>query len=200
MTRIDTLCLVGSPGTNKVMNGELARLSRRALSRVPRVQEKQGSGILHYPFDPQVAQLATRYHRTSTRILWGLWESTATRLEPLFEQLVTDIAADDRSWLKQAATISVYASNVGRFEAGERQIVGVVKNAILVGAESLGITLRVDADQPDITIGVRMHDNRVWVGVDLLGRSLSQRGYRIARGMAPLREHLAASIVDARTV
>ena len=195
MTQINTLCMVGSPGTNKVMHGELSRLSRRALSRTAQVQTKHGTGVLQYSFDAELALIAIRYHRTSTRVLWGLFESQATRLEPLYDELVQDIAADRRPWLKLGSKFSVHASNVGRFSAGERQIVGTVKNAVIDGAKQQGVALRVDVQSPDWWLRIRMHDNTVWVGLDGIGKSLSQHGYRRERGAAPLREHLAAAML-----
>ncbi len=195
MSQIDTLYLVGSPGTNKVMHGELMRLSRRGLSRTIPVGKKHGSGALDYPFDADLAELAIRYHRTSTQVLWGLYESQANRLEPLYDELSHDVATDGRSWPKLGQRFSVHASNVGGFAAGERQIIGTVKNALIDGASKQGVKLEVDAENPDWWIRVRMHGDTVWVGLDFVGRSLSHHGYRLKRGAAPLREHLAAVLL-----
>jgi 23S rRNA G2445 N2-methylase RlmL len=195
MAVVDTLRLVGSPETNKVMAGELSRLSRRALSVVPPQPRKQGTGSLVYPFDAALAALAVHYHRTSTRVLWDLCESRASRLEPLYEELCADLAGDGRGWLWDGATISVRARNVGAFAAGERQVVGTVKNAVVDGAAARGLTVSIDPDDPDVAIAVRMHDDTVSVAVDLAGASLSQRGYRTERATASLREHLAAVMI-----
>lgn len=192
MSIVDTLHLIGSPDTNKVMMGELSRLARRALSgRLPEPR-KQGRGGLLYPFDPDLAYLAVSYHRTATRVLWDLYESSAARLEPLYAELVADVCADSRQWFWDGARISVSARNVAAFAAGERQIVGTVKNAIVDGAGERGVRLRVDPDTPDIYLTARMHDDTLGVSIDLAGASLSRRGYRTEHGAAPLREHLAA--------
>jgi 23S rRNA G2445 N2-methylase RlmL len=189
---IDTLRLIGSPETNKVMMGELSRLARRALAgRLPEPR-KQGSGALIYPFDPALAMVAVHYHRTATRVLWDLYQSRAQRLEPLYEELLTDLEQDRRPWYRDGAGISVQARNVGAFAAGERQIVGTVKNAIIDGAAARGVRLHVDPEAPDLVLVARMHDDTLTVSLDLAGRSLSQRGYRQEHGPAPMREHLAA--------
>ncbi len=87
-TVVDNLRLLGSAGTNTVMAGEMSRLARRASSLATRLTEpkKDGLGALVYPFDPDLAALAVRYHRTSSRVLWDLFQSDAVRLEP--EQLI----------------------------------------------------------------------------------------------------------------
>jgi 23S rRNA G2445 N2-methylase RlmL len=195
MARADNLLLVGSPGTNKVMEAELSRLSRRALSRLPGRPRRAGSGTLIYPMDRELALLALRYHRTSTRILAELYRSAADRLEPLYDELVADVTDDDRPWLADGATISVRARNVGAFAAGERQIVGTVKNAIVDGAARRGLTVRVDPKRPDALVTARLQDGALSVSVDLAGQSLSQRGWRGEAGEAPLREHLAAVLL-----
>ncbi|MCP4446633.1 MAG: hypothetical protein GY811_15000 [Myxococcales bacterium] len=196
MASIDFLRLIGISGTNKVMTGELSRLARRAVQgiRVP-TPKKQGLGALVYPFDTQLAEVAVSYHRTCSRVLWDLFESSARRLEPLYEELASDIANDDRGWLWDGASLSIRARNVQSFAAGERQIVGTVKNALIDGAAKRGISLRVDAHEADIEIAVRIHDGVLSVSVDLAGGAMHKRGYRVEAGDAPLRENLAAVLL-----
>lgn len=188
------LRLIGSPDTNKIMMGELSRLAGRALGKRPPPPQKQGRGAILYPFDADLAYVAVHYHRTATRVLWDLYESRAQRLEPLYDELVANVAADDRAWSWHGAGISVRARNVGAFAAGERQVVGTVKNAVIDGMRQRAKTLHVEPDSPDIYLAVRMHDDTVTVSIDLVGASLSQRGYRTEHGVAPLREHLAAAM------
>jgi 23S rRNA G2445 N2-methylase RlmL len=190
----DTLRVVGSPGTGKVMAAELVRLGQRRGVRPP-PPRKLGTGILLYPWDPVLAHTAVWYQRTATRVLWDLYESRARRLEPLYDELVAEVAADPRPFYPREGSISVTARNVGAFAAGERQVVGTVKNAILDGAAARGATLRVDPTDPDVHVAVRMADEVLTVSVDLAGASLSQRGYRARQAEASLREHLAAVMV-----
>jgi len=193
---IDELRLVGIPGTNKVMAGELSRLAGRAFDRVrlppPR---REGLGTLVYPFDSETAALAVRYHRTASRVLWSLYQSGAARLEPLYDDLLADLRRDTRQWYRDGDTFSVAPVNLSRFAAGERQIVGVVKNALIDGAARKGIRLEVDPGAPDLRIEARMHDETVTISIDLAGRPMNQRGYRTGTGVAPLRENLAAVLV-----
>lgn len=192
MPAVDRLRLIGSPDTNKVMMGELSRLARRSLKRRPPTPRKFPRAGLLYPFDPDLAVLAVRYQRTVTRALWELFESRTRRLEPLYDDLRLAIAEQTRTWCWDGAGISVRARNVSEFAAGERQVVGTVKNALIDGAAELGCTLYVQRERPDLLVDVRMHDRTLTVSLDLGGRSLSQRGYRQDSGPAPLREHLAA--------
>jgi len=190
------LRLVGLGGANKIMAGELSRLVSRAFDRYALPEpRKQGTGALLYPFEPKLAALAVRYHRTSARVLWDLYASDAPRLEPLYADLLSVISSDRRGWAWTGARISVSAYNVHDFAAGERQIVGVVKNALIDGFKTQGIALSVDPERPDLNIGVRLYEGKIFVSLDLAGRPMHDRGYRQASTLAPLREDLAALLV-----
>lgn len=204
--KIDFLHLVGLGGSNKVMAGELSRLARRALdgerSRelLSRPPLKSGPGGLLYPFAPDLAKVAVNYHRSSARVLWDLYSSEATRLEPLFEGLLGLVAEDEREWMTEGLSFSVLPFRTRSVEAGERQVVGVVKNALIEGASRRGIALRLDPDRPDLTFHVRGSEDRdgkgyITISIDLAGRPMHQRGYRTMAGEAPLREDLAANLV-----
>lgn len=53
----------------------------------------------------------------------------------------------------------------------------------------------VDAEQPDVQIYVRLARDVATFYLDLSGESLHKRGYRTAKGAAPLRETLAAAVI-----
>jgi 23S rRNA G2445 N2-methylase RlmL len=193
---LDQLRLVGSAQTNKVMTAEMIRVCVRALGRRPPEPKKEGTGSLVYPFDAAMAAAAVTYLRTPTRVVWDLYRVDAARLEPLYAELAADVRADLRAWSPPKAGISVEARRVGDFAAGERQIVGTVKNALVDGAAARGIALHVEPDVPELLFVARQGDDgALVVSLDLGGGSLSQRGWRVDHGAAPLREHLAAVLL-----
>ncbi|MFW5825084.1 MAG: bifunctional 23S rRNA (guanine(2069)-N(7))-methyltransferase RlmK/23S rRNA (guanine(2445)-N(2))-methyltransferase RlmL [Marinobacter sp.] len=53
----------------------------------------------------------------------------------------------------------------------------------------------VDAKDPDITVSARLNRGLLDIGVDLSGDSLHMRGYRTEKGIAPVRENLAAALL-----
>jgi 23S rRNA G2445 N2-methylase RlmL len=193
---IDELRIVGSTQTNVVMAAELVRIAKRALHTRPPEPRKEGLGQLVLPFDPGLAWAATSYMRTPTRVLWDVYRSKAPRLEPLFDELVADVRGDTRKLFRNGDGISVEARRVDGFPAGERQVVGTVKNALVDGAQRRGIRLHVDPERPATRWVARLDDrNEMVVSIDLGGGSLSQRGWRRDAGAAPLREHLAAVLL-----
>jgi 23S rRNA G2445 N2-methylase RlmL len=194
---IDELRILGSTQTNVVMAAEVTRVAQRALGARPPAPRKEGLGQLIYPFDRQLAWAAVTYLRTPTRVLWDVYRSRATRLEPLYDELVADALADTRPLVRDREGISVEVRRVEAIEAGERQIVGTVKNALIDGAARRGVRLHVDPARPATRWVVRgVEDGEgVVVSIDLGGGSLSQRGWRRDAGEAPLREHLAAVLL-----
>ena len=193
---VDELRIIGSTQTNVVMAAELTRVARRALGVRPPAPRKEGLGQLVLPFDRDLAWAAVTYLRTPTRVLWDVYRSRATRLEPLYDELVGDIRDDTRALFRDGDGLSVDARRVEAFAAGDRQIVGTVKNALIEAAERRGFRLHVDPHNPAQRWVVRLDDrNELVVSIDLGGGSLSQRGWRRDAGEAPLREHLAAVLL-----
>ena len=193
---ISELRIVGSTQTNVVMHAELVRVAQRALKKRPPEPRKEGLGQLVYPFDPDLAWAATTYMRTPTRVVWDVYRATAQRLEPLYDELVADVAADARAFGRDRDGISVEARRVEEFAAGERQVVGVVKNALIDGMYKRGLRWHVEPERPAHRWIARLDEaGEVVVSIDLGGGSLSQRGWRRDAGEAPLREHLAATLV-----
>lgn len=193
---LDELRLIGAFGTNKVMAGELSRLVRRAFDDIRLTDPRKADvGAVVYPFDPRVARLAALYHRTSARVLWDLLETPAPRLSPLFEDVIALAGPRVERFLWDGARISVYAHGVEAFPAGERQVVGTVKNALIEAASRQRLDVQLDAERPDVVFSVRGDEGLLRVSVDLAGRPMNQRGYRRDRGPAPLREDLAAVLL-----
>jgi putative N6-adenine-specific DNA methylase len=72
-----------------------------------------------------------------------------------------------------------------------------VKNAIVdQQMDRFGERSDVDVQEADLRIGVHIDDNGCTVSIDSSGNSLHRRGYRPAVGAAPLKESLAAALIQ----
>jgi putative N6-adenine-specific DNA methylase len=193
---VDELRIIGSTQTNVVMAAEVTRVAQRALGIRPPAPRKEGLGQVIYPFDRALAFCAVTYLRTPTRVVWDVYRLRATRLEPLYDELAADVLADPRPLFRDRDGLSIEARRVEAFAAGERQVVGTVKNALIDAAARRGLRLHVDPDDPALRWVARLDDrDELVVSIDLGGGSLSQRGWRRDAGEAPLREHLAAVLL-----
>src|SRR4249919_3885988 len=186
--RCNDLRLTGSGGANRVMEAELKRLVMRSPFDVRLDKPKrEGEETLLYAFDARVGWVAACHHRTSSRISWDLCSSPAVRLEPLFAGLLPALSSDDRLPDGKHLRFSVEVGSLSDFEASPLQLRGVVKNALVEALASRGVASDVDGDAPDVVFVAR-----------------HRRGARVAAGLAPLRETLAAQLImlsrwDART-
>ncbi len=182
------------------MEAELKRLVMRSPFevRVPNPR-REGDATLLYPFDARISWVAACHHRTSSRISWDLFSSTAVRLEPLFEELLPALQSDDRLPAATALRFSVDLGSAHDFEAGPLQLRGVVKNALVEALRSRGVTADVDADSPDVVFVARRagtpESRRTVVGIDIGLGARHRRGARVAAGPAPLRETMAAQLI-----
>src|SRR3569832_1724670 len=72
-----------------------------------------------------------------------------------------------------------------------------VKNAIVdQQRRQFGQRSSINTENPDLLINVHIHQNRGILSLDSSGASLHRRGYRPAMGIAPLKETLAAALLD----
>lgn len=72
-----------------------------------------------------------------------------------------------------------------------------VKNAIVdQQSRQFGQRSSVDTQNPDLLINVHIHQDHCTLSLDSSGTSLHRRGYRPAMGLAPLKETLAAALLD----
>jgi 23S rRNA (guanine2445-N2)-methyltransferase / 23S rRNA (guanine2069-N7)-methyltransferase len=61
--------------------------------------------------------------------------------------------------------------------------------------ERMDVRPTVERNQPDVHIHINIHKNQAKLSLDLSGESLHKRGYRSEHSGAPLKEHLAASMI-----
>ena len=72
-----------------------------------------------------------------------------------------------------------------------------VKNALVdLQRQRWGQRSSVDLEQPDLSLHVHLGGGLASLSLDGSGSSLHRRGYRPAMGLAPLKENLAAGLID----
>ena len=72
-----------------------------------------------------------------------------------------------------------------------------IKNAIIDQQRSqTGKRSSVDTRNPDLSINAHINKNKCIISLDSSGDSLHRRGYRPAMGLAPLKETLAAALLE----
>ncbi|MBI2377252.1 MAG: hypothetical protein HYV07_24845 [Deltaproteobacteria bacterium] len=186
------LRVVGSSASNRAMEAEVRRLARRLGLAVP-APVRPSDGTLLYPFDPLLAATLVDYARTPSRILWEVATLESRRLEAMYSELGELLVTNPPEWLEDRLGISVRVGPLRDPFAGPLQLRGTVKNAVIDAARTLGLDVRLEPEDPDATLFVgELQNGQLLVALDLAGRGQHERGYRLSRTEAPVRETLAA--------
>lgn len=133
------------------------------------------------------------WSRLANRVILQLAEVNARTAEELYEGLV---ALDWQAQIPANGTFRV--TFLGSNEAIRNTQFGAqkVKDAIVDSIRGAGgARPSVAPKDPDVTVSARLNRGRLSVGIDLSGHSLHMRGYRTDKGIAPLKENLAAALL-----
>ena len=136
---------------------------------------------------------ANLWCRTALRILKPLYSFPAKTNEELYKNI------NDFEWEKVFSVDNTFAidSVVNDSSFNHSHFVSQkVKDAIADRFRStIGTRPSVDIENPDIRINIHIYKDQCDVSLDSSGESLHKRGYRVAVGLAPLSEVLAAGLI-----
>lgn len=134
------------------------------------------------------------YSRFASRILMPVLNFTAYQPEELYNNIRKH---DFTKYINVNQTIKVDASTKDSMIKDQRFIAMKVKDAIVDQfREKTGDRPNVENDRPDLIIYVKVYKNNFSVAIDTSGDSLFMRGYRLEAGEAPLKENLAAGLLQ----
>ena len=131
--------------------------------------------------------------RTADRVLLLLDEKPVLSFEGLF-QFVSSLPWEN--YLDRSSRIHVSGKCVRSQLMSVRDCQSIVKKAIV---ERLKKRLRVDRlpeTGPRVPIEIALYRDQARLTIDMSGDALNRRGYRTWNGEAPLRETLAAALLD----
>lgn len=175
-----------SRGLVDALQDELASLEIKRL-------KKQAGGVA-FESNWETAYLVHLKARTCTRVLLPVLDFSAYDGDGLYNHIMKH---DFTKYIKPNQTVAVYSKVQDSGLRDQRFVSLKVKDAIVDQFRNkFGVRPDVDKDNADLQIHVRVKKNLVSVAVDLTGESLSNRGYRKQTGEAPLREHVAAGLIE----
>jgi putative N6-adenine-specific DNA methylase len=132
--------------------------------------------------------------RTATRILKPILDFPAYQYDDLYHNVLKH---DFTKYIRVQDTLAI-ESVVRESQLKDQRMVSLkIKDAIVDQfREKFGSRPDVDTDNPALKVVARLVKNQVSLAIDTSGQSLSLRGYRTESGEAPLREHLAAGLIE----
>ncbi|MGK7905609.1 MAG: class I SAM-dependent RNA methyltransferase [Synechococcus sp.] len=106
-------------------------------------------------------------------------------------------AVDWRDYLPSDRTFAVNATGKTKALNHSHYTALQVKNAIVDWQrKQFGERSSIDTRTPDLRVNIHLHRDVCTLSLDSSGNSLHRRGYRPAMGKAPLKETLAAALID----
>ncbi len=137
---------------------------------------------------------ANLWLRTANRVLIPLAEFACETPQQLYDGVRT---IPWNQHLTPAMTLAVDANLRDSFSTHSGWLALKTKDAIVdTIRDQWGRRPDVDPRDPDLRVNVHLVKNRCTVSLDSSGASLDRRGYRMERNEAPLRETLAAALVE----
>ncbi len=175
-----------SKGLSEALSGELKEIGLKVVQ-----VDKQGCAFEGPWSDCVKANLRSRL---ATRISLPVLDFPAYKAEELYNNVKKH---DFTKYLKTKMTFSVKAKLNTCAIKDQRLLAMKVKDVIADQFnEKWGVRPSVDKEFPDVRFFIFGSKNEYRLSVDTTGYSLSQRGYRKDPTEAPLREHLAAGLIQ----
>ncbi|WP_224961576.1 THUMP domain-containing class I SAM-dependent RNA methyltransferase [Geomonas subterranea] len=173
-------------GVEEALAAELVRLG------VPDVTAE--SGGVRFAGGMEAAYRANLWLRTASRVLMTLAEFPCESPEELYRE-VRGISWE--RFLTPALTLAVDCNLRDSTLTHSGFVALKTKDAIVDALrDHFGSRPSVDTKDPDLRVNVRLFKNRCTLSLDLSGEPLDRRGYRLDRHEAPLKENLAAALVE----
>lgn len=154
---------------------------------------KAENGAVRFETDTAGAFLANLRLRTADRVLMVLAEGEATSFEQLF-QLVRAIPWADYLPRDARFPVSGHCARSQLMSVSDCQAIS--KKAIVERLKEQYKTEWFEETGAAYAISVAIHGDIARITLDASGEALNRRGYRTWNGEAPLRETLAAALVD----
>lgn len=173
-------------GVEEVLAAELVRLGATEVAA--------DSGGVRFGGGMEAAYLANLWLRTASRVLMPLGEFPCEGPDELYRGVH---ALEWQRYLTPAMTLAVDCNLRDSALTHSGFVALKTKDAIVDRLrDHYGSRPSVDTKDPDLRVNVRLFRNRCTVSLDSSGVPLDRRGYRLDRHEAPLKENLAAALVE----
>ena len=183
------LFLPCAAGVEPFLAEECARLL------APGTPIEAGRGGVYVDGDIDSAMRLNLGSRLAQRVLWQLVDGPYRDEHDLYD-LARQVRWGD--WITPRNTLRVDVS-AWRSPLQSLNFAGLrIKDAVCdVMREDSGERPSVDPHRPDLSLVLHLHEDHATISVDLSGEALFKRGWREAKGEAPLKETLAAAMLAA---
>jgi putative N6-adenine-specific DNA methylase len=172
----------------------LEAIAARELSALGAKEIRQDYGGVYFQGDRALLYRANLWCRTVFRIFLPIAKVKSYNAAELYRSVQE---LDWRVYLNPNMSIAVNCTGSNKNLNHTHFTALQIKDAIVDWqTKEWGKRSNVDVEQPDLLINAHIDNNRCLLSLDSSGSSLHRRGYRPAVGTAPLKETLAAAILE----
>lgn len=177
-------------GTEALLVEELEELGAEAIDA--------GAGIVSFKGDVELGWMVNLQSRIAMRVLRPLTEFACPDGDALYAGMKKIRWSE---FVTPSHTIAIDATVDDTPELTHSHFVSLkAKDAIVDQMrDELGARPSVNPQDPDVSIVLRVRQNKAWVSLNLSGEPLFKRGYRVRTVGAPLKETLAAALLLSTT-
>jgi putative N6-adenine-specific DNA methylase len=184
MTTTFTLAATATFGLEAVVGHEI-----RALGYEPKVSQ----GRVTFEGDAAAICRSNLWLRSADRVQWVLGEFYANTFDELFDAVAAMPWAD---WLPRNATFPVTGKSVKSKLHSVPACQSIVKKAVVKALGKAYNLQQLPEDGPSYPIQFHLLNDKCQMVLDTSGYGLHKRGYRTQAGAAPMKETLAAGIIQ----
>jgi putative N6-adenine-specific DNA methylase len=172
----------------------LETIAAKELENIGAKEVKTDVNGVHFQGDRSLLYRVNLWARTIYRVLVTIANVKAFNAEQLYRSVQK---IDWNEYILSNQTLAVNCTG-GNKNLNHTHFTALqIKKAIVdLQRKNTGQRSNVDTDNPDILINAHIYQNRCFLSLDSSGSSLHRRGYRPAMGLAPLKESLAAALLE----
>ncbi|MEY4753149.1 MAG: hypothetical protein RJA44_824, partial [Pseudomonadota bacterium] len=189
------LFLPCAQGVEPLLADEVRTILNQARAHRAAISVEPGRGGVHLIGSTATAMRLHLESRLAQRVLWQVAEDDYRDERDLYE-LAARVRWQD--WIGNRQTLRVDTTAV-RSPLQSLHFASLrIKDAVCdVMRDSTGARPDVDPRHPELSLVLHLHEQHATLYVDLSGEAMFKRGWREAKGEAPLKETLAAAMLAA---
>lgn len=172
----------------------LEEIAAKELESLGAKEIESGFTGIHFKGDRELLYRVNLWSRILFRVLVPIYEIKSFNAEQLYKNVYH---LDWEEYLQPDNTFAVHCTGSNKHLNHTHFSALQIKNAIVDRQrKQTGKRSNIDVENPDVLINAHIEGNRCILSLDSSGGSLHRRGYRPAMGLAPLKETLAAAILE----
>ncbi|AFY75829.1 putative N6-adenine-specific DNA methylase [Pleurocapsa sp. PCC 7327] len=177
----------------KVARG-LEEIAAKELENLGAIDIRTDFTGVHFRGDNALLYRVNLWSRVIFRVLMPIYEVKSYNAEQLYRNVYK---LDWEEYLQTQDTFAVVCTG-GNKNLNHTYFTALqIKNAIVDRQrKQIGKRSNINIENPDVLINAHIEGDRCLLSLDSSGSSLHRRGYRPAMGIAPLKETLAAALLE----